>query len=294
MKILCLLCIAAVQARFHVSQQRRALEQQTAFSVREGAAASIIPFDGQRMAPRAVCVRGGATLRLDSRAAGKVLGWAYILQGVAFNLAPKPMNRLYGWEDESELAEYLAEHWGCSMLAVGVGASLGLLYDSNVTVKQILGWTSVVYLANYAQWTWTKRFELMGLFQFIAITLVSLVGALSAFTECSWALDYYKACAVVFSSLSVLSILFPEKSLSLWRSGQALHSWDDRQKILLEYRGLSFFQLGMCIFHYSLVQGRNVENSLAYGSLSGLVFFVTSIFLTRKVGEVSTNPAGYT
>lgn len=253
------------------------------FSIRGGGGGGVLGGGGRHF------VR-----ELDPKLAAKSLALAYVAQGAAFNLAPRYLNKVYGWEPDSDLAEYLTQNLGAAMLGTGIASCCLLFLPDKTTVLTAIGSLSLVWVLNYMQWLfWTKPLDKLEAptSPFLLIAAVSCFSAYAGLANISWAKNYFNVIIPIFAAMALYNSIFASSSLKTWFPKQGIRIGDDEKRLCFMVRGFNFFLLAMELQNLLLLRGVDPAKAVAYASLVGLAYFLLSI--TKEICLVYRTPIPY-
>ena len=143
---------------------------------------------------------------------GKVLNVAWLLQGTALSLAPKPQADLDGFGgDEATLL--WVEHLGAVILSTAV-ASFCVQFRI-LSVHRSIGWCAFVWLVHHVKWLLNQTYQKNGVgYDTIAFSVVPNLFVLYAgFASPEWADSCFYAVNGVYAVTALLGIFFPRWAL---------------------------------------------------------------------------------
>jgi hypothetical protein len=255
----------------------------SSFGIASGSIASHKAFSARSsLVEKQLSVRGGAG-PIDPTLAAKIFTGAYLVQGSAAVLAPKPTLKAYGLP-HSLAIESLVDSEGLYILSIGI-AGYCLLFQAT-RLHTAFGAVGVAMVAQYAKWLLNDTCKNIGA-PVSALTLglaTSMLTCYSGLASPQWADTCLKVVAILNTAYGAFGTLFPKSF------GETLGVRNPDKLTTFQLRSNGLWCLAFGIISTALLQGVDPKKAMAYCSVPGLAFFLSDLFITKVFYELGPGP----
>ena len=181
----------------------------------------------------------------------------------------------------------MVELIGASILATGITSYCILFQGADVYTA--LGVSGTFWLTLFLHWLMNGTHKKAGMptNKLIPVMITCALSVFAGFAKPDWAVTWFTAMDAIYSLVALQEIFPTSAAGDFW----GVATKDDPTMFLRESFG--FFLLAYHIHSCCLCSGVDPVKAIAYGSLAGITYFLSSFFITKEVPAVTGKTAAY-